>query len=586
MNGGWRSGRRDVSLSHFLWPFFLVGGVCAVISHLKRSDPPAPFSFVSSLSGGTGWGRPRAKESASSSGRSHGLRVRTETSPPSLKFKLPSLRRASAVFASEVSGAERGESGTAPFELSTSGAHRIAETLVIFSRVGCKYCKRAKQLLRRLHLPFTTVDVEGEPGRLEEAKDLIVRAAGQERPSSLTLPQIFFNGRYIGGYDDLVVFSDSGALREAVHSTLQEPAGKLVTVRGTPPGRVGSLPVWDDALEAQVDKLRHLKSMKAPYPLNGGIEPTGIPREAGSIAESLRRSMSRLDEEFVSPEDGLVDYHRMRTSDQWYRFLALATDLQQVKGLNSLPEEERKAFFINLYNCVTFHGVTEFGSPGTSLWQKYKFFKSGQVAYNVGGVVLTNDDIENGILRDGPTFFQSEGDPRSSLKVPLDPRIHFALNCGSMGCPPVSVYRGDRLEEELSSSTAAFLSSPKNFRIEEGEGAPASSGEERRGPTVWVSQLFEWYMGDFVGRETVASEKKETARKKILNWVADHLPPERRDQRERLEALAKGEEGRDFELKFVKYDWGPNSSDRDPVSGNTLSWSQRISSFILNLLKP
>jgi len=62
------------------------------------------------------------------------------------------------------------------------------------------------------------------------------------------------------------------------------------------------------------------------------------------------------------------------------------------------------------------------------------------------------DDIEHEILR---------GDF-------AEPRIHFAINCGSNGCPPVrpEAYRGDDLHQTLDRATASFLSSDWNCRVD------------------------------------------------------------------------------------------------------------------------
>lgn len=69
-------------------------------------------------------------------------------------------------------------------------------------------------------------------------------------------------------------------------------------------------------------------------------------------------------------------------------------------------------------------------------------------SYNVGGHTFSLDDIEHGILRcnkkhptSGAVAF-SISDPRLPfvLHLPLDPRIHFALNCGAKGCPAIRAY--------------------------------------------------------------------------------------------------------------------------------------------------
>ena len=48
-------------------------------------------------------------------------------------------------------------------------------------------------------------------------------------------------------------------------------------------------------------------------------------------------------------------------------------------------------------------------------------------------------------------------DNRSMLAVELDPRIHFALNCGATSCPPIRVYSSSNLDSQLDRAAASFL---------------------------------------------------------------------------------------------------------------------------------
>ena len=66
--------------------------------------------------------------------------------------------------------------------------------VVIFSITGCPFCKRAKSLLASLSVPFYDINLEKYPERRYEM---------QEKTGRRTVPQIFFNARHIGGWDDL-----------------------------------------------------------------------------------------------------------------------------------------------------------------------------------------------------------------------------------------------------------------------------------------------------------------------------------------------------------------------------------------------
>ena len=67
--------------------------------------------------------------------------------------------------------------------------------ILIYTKKWCGYCSAAKDLLQRLELSFTEVDVTGDQARHEE---MLQRSDGRR-----TVPQIFVDGVGIGGYDDL-----------------------------------------------------------------------------------------------------------------------------------------------------------------------------------------------------------------------------------------------------------------------------------------------------------------------------------------------------------------------------------------------
>lgn len=74
----------------------------------------------------------------------------------------------------------------------------------IYTTPLCPYCFRAKRLLRKKGVEFAEIDLWRHPGRREE---MVERADGRR-----TVPQIFINGRPIGGSDELVELEESGEL--------------------------------------------------------------------------------------------------------------------------------------------------------------------------------------------------------------------------------------------------------------------------------------------------------------------------------------------------------------------------------------
>ena len=74
----------------------------------------------------------------------------------------------------------------------------------IYSSPWCGYCYRAKQLLESKGIDFTDIDVMEDTSRRQE---MVTRAQGRT-----TVPQIFINGKWVGGSDDLYALDKAGKL--------------------------------------------------------------------------------------------------------------------------------------------------------------------------------------------------------------------------------------------------------------------------------------------------------------------------------------------------------------------------------------
>ena len=64
-------------------------------------------------------------------------------------------------------------------------------------------------------------------------------------------------------------------------------------------------------------------------------------------------------------------------------------------------------------------------------------------------------------------------------------RIHFALNCGALSCPPIAYYQAERIDQQLGMAMDSFV------------GAEFIVNEVSK--TIICSSLFDWYRADFVG---------------------------------------------------------------------------------------
>ncbi|GIX21543.1 MAG: hypothetical protein KatS3mg121_0326 [Gammaproteobacteria bacterium] len=145
-------------------------------------------------------------------------------------------------------------------------------------------------------------------------------------------------------------------------------------------------------------------------------------------------------------------------------------------SFDTWPEAERLAFLINAYNAYTVQRVLERypdlesfrelrGGWLTSPW-RVRFAP-------LLGAVRSLDEIEHELIRG--RFHE--------------PRIHFALNCASVGCPALrpEAYSAARLDAQLEDQVRRFLRDRERNRVENGR--------------VLLSPIFKWYAEDFAPLE-------------------------------------------------------------------------------------
>ncbi len=171
----------------------------------------------------------------------------------------------------------------------------------------------------------------------------------------------------------------------------------------------------------------------------------------------------------------------------------LDTYIDALAGLtiSELTATQQQAYWVNLYNALTVQLILE-NPDVTSIRQiKNGFFSIGpwgREIIAVEGVVLTLNDIEHRILR--PLY--------------EDPRVHFAVNCASLGCPnlqPVP-FTADNLDKLYDAGARAFISHPRGAGIS--------------GDTLTLSSIFKWFKDDFGG-----------SRSERLAWLAEFAEEEK-----------------------------------------------------------
>lgn len=220
--------------------------------------------------------------------------------------------------------------------------------------------------------------------------------------------------------------------------------------------------------------------------LNSGV-PGGAP--ADDVAAELSSAVKMMKSEAFVPATGSVNYPALRSSDSYQRYRACSARLCDFDLDTLTGRQEKLAFWINLYNALVVDGIISYGLA--SVHDDLGFFR--RVAYTIGGERYSADDIEHGVLRGNRRHFHpaiwlpqfGRDDSRLARSVlPADPRIHFALVCGTRSCPPFDSYSAENLDAQLDAAASSFING----------GAVAL---DTAGGVVCVSPIFKWYRRDF-----------------------------------------------------------------------------------------
>lgn len=183
--------------------------------------------------------------------------------------------------------------------------------------------------------------------------------------------------------------------------------------------------------------------------------------------------------------------------------------------------EDRLAYWINGYNLAVLVGVVAL-EPGGSVLDVGSPFPLGLVAPSGAGFFYFTKFVFGGRAR---SLHALEHDViRARFQ---EPRIHFAINCASSGCPRLQdrPYRAADLDARLDAATREFVASPRQVRID-----PVNR-------VVSVSPILDWFREDFGD---------------VLTFLIDHAEGEKR---RRLEQ-ARNER---WPVGFFDYDWSLNA---------------------------
>ena len=237
-------------------------------------------------------------------------------------------------------------------------------------------------------------------------------------------------------------------------------------------------------------------------------------------------------ETYVDDND-MVNYKGLKSNRGQLDAFAERLDKLQPEVYDAWDDEHKIAFWINAYNGFTLKAIIEHYPIKSSFFRARRYPKNSirqikgvwdKLEFSVMGRKRTLDEIEHEILR----------------KKFTEPRIHMALVCAAMGCPPLrnEPYTGTRLSEQLDDQTRRFLKDPLKFRL------------DRKKERVYISSIFKWFGKDFIsayGANDKLKEYSETKRA-VLSFMIRYL------DKETQEYIAAQE----LSVKHLDYDWSLN----------------------------
>ena len=283
-----------------------------------------------------------------------------------------------------------------------------------------------------------------------------------------------------------------------------------------------------EARTTLVERLRKLIPLQATL----NEDPETIAATDAEIAVRLKQLLGRLQGAFFNTSMGRVNYQAMKQSERFREYRKLAGSLKSFNPESLGNDNEKKAFWINIYNILIIHGVIEFDIRNSVL-EIVNFF--GRIGYTIGNTFFTPDDIEHGILRKNrphPAFLLRPFSPFDS-RLPFvvetfDPRIHFALVCASSSCPPIEFYDPEHIDDQLDIAARSFINR-------------GGLETERENNTVRLSEIFKWYEHDF------GENKRE-----LLYYLAQYT------DEETGVFLATNPEK--LKIEYLPYNWNLNST--------------------------
>lgn len=271
-------------------------------------------------------------------------------------------------------------------------------------------------------------------------------------------------------------------------------------------------------------------------PLFGLLVAAGASDAGAEVADAPAFSYEQYAsvlEQYVD-DQGMVNYAALKKNRaELDRFIVSVGALHR-ESYERWDEQAQIAFWCNAYNAITLKRIIDHYPIQKGSWLNALRFPANSIRQISGvwdtlktpvlGREMTLDAIEHEVLR----------------KQFEEPRIHMALVCAAMGCPPLrnEPYVGDWLDEQLDEQSKKFLGNPEKFR------------SDRDDDVVYLSPILDWFGEDFKTSYTPKSEFDgfgETERA-VLSFASRYVSEREKDY------LEAGE----YSIEYLDYDWSLN----------------------------
>ena len=219
-----------------------------------------------------------------------------------------------------------------------------------------------------------------------------------------------------------------------------------------------------------VGLLCHSVTLAAP---SAEIWPHFEAHDVQSTESIDHSAWDKLLSQNVVLQDGKPNAFRYeKFSDAHYSILDDYIEFLENLTISSHNRDEQLAYWINLYNAVTVDQILS-SYPLKSIRDLSSgFFKPGPWAtklLTIEGQEVSLDDIEHRILR----------------PIWKDPRLHYAVNCASLGCPDLArrAFTAENASQLMDENAIAFINHPRGVKI--------------NGDRLQISSIYDWFSEDF-----------------------------------------------------------------------------------------